>query len=154
MGISGGRHDAEWKERRLWQYTNFSLIRIISPKPNSNTVHWLELSRSQKGVHIFNTVCGTKTLFLYKAIHCKSRFISTDDFFFCLHPERSIISFQGLPASRVRYRVDDVQFPYPASIFDVEEDSGRVITRVNLNEEPTTIFKVSVAFSLWQHFDI
>nr|XP_054378551.1 protocadherin-15 isoform X5 [Pongo abelii] len=53
----------------------------------------------------------------------------------------------GLPASRVRYRVDDVQFPYPASIFDVEEDSGRVITRVNLNEEPTTIFKlVVVAF--------
>ncbi|XP_045020062.1 protocadherin-15 [Bubalus bubalis] len=53
----------------------------------------------------------------------------------------------GLPASHVRYRVDDVQFPYPASIFDVEEDSGRVITRVNLNEEPTTIFKlVIVAF--------
>uniref|UniRef100_A0A8C4PP01 Protocadherin-15 n=1 Tax=Equus asinus asinus TaxID=83772 RepID=A0A8C4PP01_EQUAS len=53
----------------------------------------------------------------------------------------------GLPASRVRYRVDDVQFPYPASIFDVEEDSGKVITRVNLNEEPTTIFKlVVVAF--------
>uniref|UniRef100_A0A2I3H140 Protocadherin-15 n=1 Tax=Nomascus leucogenys TaxID=61853 RepID=A0A2I3H140_NOMLE len=53
----------------------------------------------------------------------------------------------GLPASRVRYRIDDVQFPYPASIFDVEEDSGRVITRVNLNEEPTTIFKlVVVAF--------
>ncbi|XP_033622512.1 protocadherin-15 isoform X6 [Fukomys damarensis] len=53
----------------------------------------------------------------------------------------------GLPASHVRYRVDDVQFPYPASIFDIEEDSGRVITRVNLNEEPTTIFKlVVVAF--------
>ncbi|XP_054428745.1 protocadherin-15 isoform X2 [Pteronotus mesoamericanus] len=53
----------------------------------------------------------------------------------------------GLPASRVRYRVDDVLSPYPASIFDVEEDSGRVITRVNLNEEPTTIFKlVVVAF--------
>ncbi|XP_021030878.1 protocadherin-15 isoform X2 [Mus caroli] len=53
----------------------------------------------------------------------------------------------GMPASRVRYRVDDVQFPYPASIFDVEEDSGRVVTRVNLNEEPTTIFKlVVVAF--------
>ncbi|XP_004440066.1 PREDICTED: protocadherin-15 isoform X3 [Ceratotherium simum simum] len=50
----------------------------------------------------------------------------------------------GLPASRVRYRVDDVQFPYPASIFDVEEDSGKVVTRVNLNEEPTTIFKLMV----------
>lgn len=44
--------------------------------------------------------------------------------------------------------MDDVQFPYPASIFNVEEDSGRVITRVNLNEEPTTIFKVGVPFSL------
>lgn len=82
----------------------------------------------------------------YKAIHHKSQIISTD--VLCFHPDRSIISFQGLPASRVRYRVDDVQFPYPASIFDVEEDSGRVITRVNLNEEPTTIFKVSVPFSL------
>uniref|UniRef100_A0A671GCF7 Protocadherin-15 n=1 Tax=Rhinolophus ferrumequinum TaxID=59479 RepID=A0A671GCF7_RHIFE len=50
----------------------------------------------------------------------------------------------GLPASRVRYRVDDVQSPYPATIFDVEEDSGTVITRVNLNEEPTTIFKLVV----------
>ncbi|KAM4839832.1 LOW QUALITY PROTEIN: protocadherin-15-like [Urocitellus parryii] len=56
------------------------------------------------------------------------------------------VIIKGLPASRVRYRVDDLQFPYPASIFDVEEDSGRVITRVNLNE-PTTIFKlVVVAF--------
>nr|XP_044993073.1 protocadherin-15 isoform X1 [Jaculus jaculus] len=50
----------------------------------------------------------------------------------------------GTPSSHVRYRVDDVQFPYPASIFDVEEDSGKVITRVNLNEEPTTIFKLVV----------
>ncbi|XP_040831724.1 protocadherin-15 isoform X2 [Ochotona curzoniae] len=50
----------------------------------------------------------------------------------------------GLPASRVRYRVDDIQSPYPASIFDVEEETGRVITRVNLNEEPTTIFKLVV----------
>lgn len=48
----------------------------------------------------------------------------------------------------MRYRVDDVQSPYPASIFDVEEDSGRVITRVNLNEEPTTIFKVSALFDI------
>lgn len=54
----------------------------------------------------------------------------------------------------MRYRVDDVQFPYPASIFDVEEDSGRVITRVNLNEEPTTIFKVSAVFPLHGLFDI
>lgn len=54
----------------------------------------------------------------------------------------------------MRYRVDDVQFPYPASIFDVEEDSGIVITRVNLNEEPTTIFKVSAVFSLWCLFDV
>ncbi|NWS31998.1 PCD15 protein, partial [Polioptila caerulea] len=50
----------------------------------------------------------------------------------------------GTPASRVRYKVDVVQFPYSASIFDVEEDSGRVITRVNLNEEPSTVFKLVV----------
>uniref|UniRef100_A0A8D0DQR6 Protocadherin related 15 n=1 Tax=Salvator merianae TaxID=96440 RepID=A0A8D0DQR6_SALMN len=50
----------------------------------------------------------------------------------------------GTPASRVRYKVDVVQFPYSASIFDVEEDSGRVITRVNLNEEPSTLFKLVV----------
>ncbi|XP_077206525.1 protocadherin-15 isoform X5 [Paroedura picta] len=50
----------------------------------------------------------------------------------------------GTPASLVRYKVDVVQFPYSASIFDVEEDSGRVVTRVNLNEEPSTLFKLVV----------
>uniref|UniRef100_A0A5F8GV29 Protocadherin-15 n=1 Tax=Monodelphis domestica TaxID=13616 RepID=A0A5F8GV29_MONDO len=50
----------------------------------------------------------------------------------------------GLPASHIRYRVEDRQYPYPASIFDIEEDTGRVITRVNLNEEPSTIFKLEV----------
>uniref|UniRef100_A0A8C3IUG9 Protocadherin related 15 n=1 Tax=Chrysemys picta bellii TaxID=8478 RepID=A0A8C3IUG9_CHRPI len=50
----------------------------------------------------------------------------------------------GTPASRVRYKVDVIQFPYSASIFDVEEISGRVVTRVNLNEEPSTIFKLVV----------
>ncbi|XP_049666508.1 protocadherin-15 isoform X5 [Accipiter gentilis] len=50
----------------------------------------------------------------------------------------------GTPASRVRYKVDVVQFPYSASIFDVDENSGRVVTRVNLNEEPSTVFKLVV----------
>ncbi|KAM9379881.1 protocadherin-15 isoform 1-T1 [Phaethornis superciliosus] len=50
----------------------------------------------------------------------------------------------GTPASRVRYKVDVEQFPYSASIFDVEEDSGRVVTRVNLNEQPSTVFKLVV----------
>ncbi|NXH54740.1 PCD15 protein, partial [Rhabdornis inornatus] len=50
----------------------------------------------------------------------------------------------GTPASRVRYKVDVVQFPYSASIFDVEENSGRVVTRVNINEEPSTVFKLVV----------
>ncbi|XP_074855692.1 protocadherin-15 [Carettochelys insculpta] len=50
----------------------------------------------------------------------------------------------GTPASHVRYKVDVIQFPYSGSIFDVEENSGRVITRVNLNEEPSTIFKLIV----------
>lgn len=53
-----------------------------------------------------------------------------------------VLALQGTPASRVRYKVDVVQFPYSASIFDVEENSGRVVTRVNLNEEPSTVFKV------------
>lgn len=92
-------------------------------------------------------------IFLFcKAIHCENQFISSGAL--SSHPDRSIILFQGMPASRVRYRVDDVQFPYPASIFDVEEDSGRVVTRVNLNEEPTTIFKVSVPFCLRHLSDI
>ncbi|KAG9484975.1 hypothetical protein GDO78_008203 [Eleutherodactylus coqui] len=50
----------------------------------------------------------------------------------------------GTPASRVRYKVDVTLFPYSASIFDVEEDTGRVITRVNLNEDPSTIFRLVV----------
>nr|XP_033796893.1 protocadherin-15 isoform X1 [Geotrypetes seraphini]XP_033796894.1 protocadherin-15 isoform X1 [Geotrypetes seraphini]XP_033796895.1 protocadherin-15 isoform X1 [Geotrypetes seraphini]XP_033796896.1 protocadherin-15 isoform X1 [Geotrypetes seraphini] len=50
----------------------------------------------------------------------------------------------GTPASRVRYKVDVVEFPYSATIFDVEENTGRVITRVNLNEDPSTIFKLLV----------
>lgn len=154
MGILGGRHDVEWKERWLWQYANFSLIRIISPKPNCNTLHWLGLSCSQKEIpwHILTQCVEPRHFFFTKPFIVKVGFSPL--VFFSLHPGRSIISLQGLPASRVRYRVDDVQFPYPASIFDVEEDSGRVITRVNLNEEPTTIFKVSVTFSLLQLFDI
>lgn len=39
--------------------------------------------------------------------------------------------------------MDQEQSPYSGSIFDVEETSGRVITKVNLNEEPSTIFRVS-----------
>ncbi|XP_072534068.1 protocadherin-15a isoform X1 [Salminus brasiliensis] len=48
------------------------------------------------------------------------------------------------PASMVRYRVDQGQSPYSGSIFDVEETSGRVITKVNLNEEPSAVFRVVV----------
>ncbi|XP_056385985.1 protocadherin-15 [Hyla sarda] len=50
----------------------------------------------------------------------------------------------GTAASHVRYKVDVSQFPYSASIFDVEENSGRVVTRVNLNEDPSTIFRLVV----------
>ncbi|XP_044155596.1 protocadherin-15 [Bufo gargarizans] len=50
----------------------------------------------------------------------------------------------GTPASLVRYKVDVSVFPYSASIFDVEENTGRVITRVNLNEDPSTIFRLVV----------
>lgn len=53
------------------------------------------------------------------------------------------ISFQGTPASFVRYRVDLAKSPYSGSIFDVEEETGRIVTKVNLNEEPSVTFKVS-----------
>ncbi|XP_062851242.1 protocadherin-15a [Trichomycterus rosablanca] len=53
----------------------------------------------------------------------------------------------GTAASRVSYRVDQEQSPYSGSIFDVEETSGRVLTKVNLNEEPSTTFRlVLIAF--------
>ncbi|KAG1963244.1 protocadherin-15, partial [Pimephales promelas] len=50
----------------------------------------------------------------------------------------------GTLASKVRYRVDQDLSPYSGSIFDVETDTGRVITKVNLNEQPNTIFKLVV----------
>lgn len=53
------------------------------------------------------------------------------------------LSFQGTPASFVRYRVDLDRSPYSGSIFDVEEETGRIVTKVNLNEEPSVTFKVS-----------
>uniref|UniRef100_A0A4W4E579 Protocadherin-15 n=1 Tax=Electrophorus electricus TaxID=8005 RepID=A0A4W4E579_ELEEL len=48
----------------------------------------------------------------------------------------------GTAAGRVRYRVDQEQSPYSGRIFDVEELSGRVVTKVNLNEEPSTMFQL------------
>lgn len=33
--------------------------------------------------------------------------------------------------------------PYSGSIFDVEEETGRIVTKVNLNEDPGVVFKVS-----------
>ncbi|XP_028278961.1 protocadherin-15-like [Parambassis ranga] len=50
----------------------------------------------------------------------------------------------GTPASFVRYRVDMERSPYSGSIFDVEKETGRVITKVNLNEEPSVTFKLFV----------
>ncbi|XP_039994772.1 protocadherin-15-like isoform X5 [Xiphias gladius] len=48
----------------------------------------------------------------------------------------------GTQASFVRYKVDLDRSPYSGSIFDVEEETGRVITKVNLNEEPSVTFKL------------
>uniref|UniRef100_UPI003AACBB18 protocadherin-15-like isoform X2 n=1 Tax=Centroberyx gerrardi TaxID=166262 RepID=UPI003AACBB18 len=48
------------------------------------------------------------------------------------------------PAGVVRYRVDMDRSGYSGKIFDVREESGIVVTRVNLNEEPTTTFKLYV----------
>uniref|UniRef100_A0A8C1W4L0 Protocadherin-15 n=1 Tax=Cyprinus carpio TaxID=7962 RepID=A0A8C1W4L0_CYPCA len=50
----------------------------------------------------------------------------------------------GMPASKVRYRVDQDLSPYSGSIFDVETDTGRVITKVNLNEQPNAIFRLVI----------
>ncbi|XP_016523414.1 protocadherin-15 isoform X1 [Poecilia formosa] len=50
----------------------------------------------------------------------------------------------GTPASFVRYRVDQERSPYSGSIFDVEQETGRIITKVNLNEEPSITFKLFV----------
>uniref|UniRef100_A0A672NF72 Protocadherin-15-like n=1 Tax=Sinocyclocheilus grahami TaxID=75366 RepID=A0A672NF72_SINGR len=50
----------------------------------------------------------------------------------------------GTPASKVRYKVDQDLSPYSGSIFDVETDTGRVITKVNLNEQPNAIFRLVV----------
>ncbi|XP_038136514.1 protocadherin-15-like isoform X4 [Cyprinodon tularosa] len=48
------------------------------------------------------------------------------------------------PAGLVRYRVDQDAYPYSASIFDVDEEKGHVVTRVNLNEEPNLKFRLVV----------
>ncbi|KTF93252.1 hypothetical protein cypCar_00017939, partial [Cyprinus carpio] len=50
----------------------------------------------------------------------------------------------GMPASKVRYRVDQDLSPYSGSIFDVETDTGRVITKVNLNEQPNAVFRLVI----------
>ncbi|XP_072522693.1 protocadherin-15b isoform X1 [Salminus brasiliensis] len=48
------------------------------------------------------------------------------------------------PASQVHYQVDLEQFHYSTSIFDVDKDTGSILTRVNLNEEPNTKFNLAV----------
>ncbi|XP_040924588.1 protocadherin-15-like isoform X6 [Betta splendens] len=50
----------------------------------------------------------------------------------------------GTPAGYVRYKVDHEAYPYSASIFDVEENTGNVVTRVNLNEKPNLKFSLVV----------
>ncbi|KAM9715616.1 protocadherin-15-like [Menidia menidia] len=50
----------------------------------------------------------------------------------------------GTPASLVHYKVDQEAHPYSATIFDVEEGTGHVVTRVNLNEEPNLKFSLVV----------
>ncbi|XP_044193694.1 protocadherin-15-like isoform X1 [Thunnus albacares] len=50
----------------------------------------------------------------------------------------------GTPAGLVRYKVDQEAYPYSSSIFGVEEQTGHVVTRVNLNEEPNLKFSLVV----------
>ncbi|XP_077406396.1 protocadherin-15-like isoform X1 [Vanacampus margaritifer] len=49
----------------------------------------------------------------------------------------------GTPAGLVRYKVDQEAYSYSASIFEVE-NTGNVVTRVNLNEEPNLKFSLVV----------
>ncbi|XP_017293900.1 protocadherin-15-like isoform X3 [Kryptolebias marmoratus] len=46
----------------------------------------------------------------------------------------------GTPAGIVRYKVDQEAYPYSASIFEVNQVTGHVVTKVNLNEEPNLKF--------------
>uniref|UniRef100_A0A7N8Y4Z0 Protocadherin-15 n=1 Tax=Mastacembelus armatus TaxID=205130 RepID=A0A7N8Y4Z0_9TELE len=48
------------------------------------------------------------------------------------------------PSGLVRYKLHQEAYPYSASIFDVEEQTGHVVTRVNLNEEPNLKFNLVV----------
>ncbi|CAK6979421.1 LOW QUALITY PROTEIN: protocadherin-15-like, partial [Scomber scombrus] len=50
----------------------------------------------------------------------------------------------GTPAGLVRYKVDQEAYPYSSSIFGVEKQTGHVVTRVNLNEEPNLKFSLVV----------
>uniref|UniRef100_A0A8C6WIT6 Protocadherin-15 n=1 Tax=Neogobius melanostomus TaxID=47308 RepID=A0A8C6WIT6_9GOBI len=50
----------------------------------------------------------------------------------------------GTPAGFIRYRADHKAYPYSASIFEVDEHKGHVLTRVNLNEEPNLKFSLVV----------
>ncbi|KAM6951588.1 LOW QUALITY PROTEIN: protocadherin-15b [Aplochiton taeniatus] len=47
-------------------------------------------------------------------------------------------------AGLVRYRLDVKTYEYSASIFDVDVETGTVVTRVNLNEEPNLKFSLVV----------
>uniref|UniRef100_A0A8C1LBI5 Protocadherin-related 15a n=1 Tax=Cyprinus carpio TaxID=7962 RepID=A0A8C1LBI5_CYPCA len=55
-----------------------------------------------------------------------------------------VLQVPGMPASKVRYRVDQDLSLYSGSIFDVETDTGRVITKVNLNEQPNAVFRLVI----------
>ncbi|XP_061564652.1 protocadherin-15-like [Cololabis saira] len=50
----------------------------------------------------------------------------------------------GSPAGLVHYKVHQEAYPYSATIFDVEKETGHVVTRVNLNEEPNLKFSLVV----------
>ncbi|KAL0984119.1 hypothetical protein UPYG_G00137360 [Umbra pygmaea] len=50
----------------------------------------------------------------------------------------------GTPASHVHYRLEPDEEPYSASIFYVNEDTGSITTRVNLNEEPNLVFTLNI----------
>lgn len=92
-----------------------------------------------------DTDCNTDSAFCRGSNVCiipGSRRCSYKHMYYKLFVTPFMFFLQGTPAGLVRYKVDPEAYPYSASIFDVDQKTGNVVTRVNLNEEPSLKFNV------------
>lgn len=113
--------------------TTLEKINLFIVKPlEEKDINPLSISKLRRLEHILTCLIN---LTLLSSKKCKKQT--------SLFSSPVFISFQGTPASFVRYRVDLDRSPYSGSIFDVEEETGIIVTKVNLNEEPSVTFKVS-----------